>query len=126
MSFQVFLIVVFGLIGVVSILTLVRGIAPKLSLVVLGISLAACAAAIWPDVTTVIANKLGIDTGTHLILYCTVLVMMAGFFFFYIRLRQLRRELTLMVRHVALMQAVESPTPGSSAQAHEASGPEGK
>ena len=110
MSFQIILIIALSLIALGAVVTLIRGVMPKLSLAVLLAALLACAAAIWrPDATTLIARSLGLDTSTHLLLYCTIFVMMAGFFLFYVRLRQLRQELTVMVRHVAMLEAVERP-----------------
>lgn len=59
----------------------------------------------WPDATTRVARFVGLGRGANLLLYCAVFVMMLGFFMIYIRLRQLRREMTLLVRHLALREA---------------------
>jgi len=58
-----------------------------------------------PNGTTYIANALGIDRGADFIFYCAVLGGMVGFFILYSRLRQLNRELTLLVRELALRDA---------------------
>ena len=71
----------------------------------ISLCLAAAAATIWPDMTTRIARAIGISRGADLILYCAVAVMMIGFWMTYIRLRHLRREMTLLVRHAALLEA---------------------
>ncbi len=66
------------------------------------------AAAIFrPDLTMTLARKLGIGRGADLLLYCAVGIMMVGFMMVYIRLRRLRREMTLIVRHMALKDAQE-------------------
>jgi len=63
---------------------------------------------IWPDATTKIARTLGIGRGLNLVLYTSCLVMAVGFLLTYVRLRRLDRELTLLSRHIALKEAVES------------------
>jgi len=118
-GFQIFLLVFFGLVLIGSIAALTRGLMPKLSLLTAMVSLLACAAALWPDATTDIARAVGIQRGTDLILYCAVLAMLVGFFLFYLRLRALRRELTQVVRHIAIAEAVQrdddaAPEGGSS------------
>ncbi len=55
-----------------------------------------------PDLSMTIARKLGIGRGADLLLYCAVGVMLVGFMMVYVRLRRLRREITLIVRHLAL------------------------
>ena len=64
-----------------------------------------------PDLTVLVAGALGIGRGADLILYCAVLVMLIGFFMVYARLRRLRRDLTLLSRHLAIRDAAStSPT----------------
>lgn len=70
---------------------------------------AAGVAITWPQVTTWAAHKLGITRGADLVLYCAVVVMMVGFLMVYSRLRQVRRDLTLVVRHLALLKADGPP-----------------
>lgn len=67
--------------------------------------LAAGVAIVWPGVTKAIAHLLGIGRGADLVLYCSVVVMMVGFVMIYARLRRIRRELTLLVRHMAIRDA---------------------
>lgn len=57
------------------------------------------------DWTMVVARSLGIGRGADLMLYGAVGVMLVGFMMVYIRLRRLRREITLIVRHLALQEA---------------------
>lgn len=64
------------------------------------------------DFTMILARKLGIGRGADLLLYCAVGVMMVGFMMVYIRLRRIRREITLIVRHLALKEAPDGLGPG--------------
>ncbi|RME36136.1 MAG: DUF2304 domain-containing protein [Planctomycetota bacterium] len=71
---------------------------------------AAAAALIFPKLTSIIARALGIGRGADLLLYCSVVVMMVGFLMVYVRLRRLRRDMTLLVRQLALRDAhIEEP-----------------
>ena len=77
--------------------------------------LAAGLAVLWPDATTSIAKAVGIKRGADLLLYCGLGVMMVGFLMTYVRLRRLRREVTLLTRHLAIRDAhvddgAESPS----------------
>jgi hypothetical protein len=63
---------------------------------------AAGLAVIQPDLTTKVAHTVGIRRGADLLLYCAVVAMIAGFLMIYVRLRRLRREITLLVRELAL------------------------
>ncbi len=71
----------------------------------------AAIAILWPSVTGALAKKLGIGRGADLLLYCSVVVMMVGFLMVYVRMRRMRSELTLLVRHIAIRDAVSTPTP---------------
>ena len=70
------------------------------------IFLMAGAAIANPDLTTQIAKKVGIGRGADLMLYCSIIVMMIGFFMIYVRLRRLRREMTLLVRRLAIYEGM--------------------
>jgi len=61
-----------------------------------------------PDLTTFVAQALGIRRGADLVLYCAVIVMLVGFFMVYARLRRLRRDLTLLTRHLAIRDAAST------------------
>jgi len=58
-----------------------------------------------PDITTTAAGWLGIGRGADLVFYCAIVVMLVGFLMVYVRLRRLRREVTLLVRHIAILEA---------------------
>ncbi len=84
------------------------------------VSLAAAVATIWPELTMKLANALGIGRGADLIFYCAVLAMLIGFWMTYIRLRHLRREITLLVRQIAIMEAERGGGSGGKRQAGQA------
>jgi len=87
-------------------IAVIRGRARPGEALLLALVLASAGAAIaWPEATSRIAHALGVGRGADLVLYSTVVVMGVGFWMVYIRLRQLRREITLLVRHLALLVA---------------------
>ncbi len=69
----------------------------------------------WPRLTVIVAGVLGIGRGADLVFYCAVVVMMIGFLMVYARLRRLRRQLTLIVRHLAIEEAHANPSKESAA-----------
>lgn len=73
------------------------------------------AAVSWPEMSKNIAKRLGIGRGADLLLYCAVVVMLVGFLMVYARLRRLRGELTLIVRHLAIKDAGGAPPPPQAA-----------
>jgi hypothetical protein len=66
---------------------------------------AALLAVIYPDETTEIARTVGIRRGADLLIYSAVLAFIVGFYVVSLRLRQLSREITLLTREVALLEA---------------------
>jgi hypothetical protein len=67
-----------------------------------------------PGILGKLAKVLGIGRGADLLLYGSVVVMLIGFLMIYARLRQLRREMTLLVRDLAIRDAVTGgPAEGS-------------
>jgi hypothetical protein len=72
-------------------------------------------AVLWPNSTSRVARLLGVGRGADLVLYLAVVAMLVGFWMIYIRLRQLRRDVTLLVRHLALEAAERELTPGGAA-----------
>ncbi|MFQ5429816.1 MAG: DUF2304 family protein [Phycisphaerae bacterium] len=67
--------------------------------------LLAAAATARPELTGAVARFLGIGRGADLVFYSAVVVMMIGFWMTYMRLRHLRREMTLLVRQIAILEA---------------------
>lgn len=78
-----------------------------------------------PRVTIVVARSLGIGRGADLVLYASVLLTLVGFFYIYTRFRRLDRQITLLVRRLA----VENPglpaarPPGASGELGAPQGP---
>jgi hypothetical protein len=104
--FQIFLVVVLASGMVAVVICLSKGLIGRLA--------ATCAAAVCaePNWTTSIAHRLGISRGTDLLLYLLVLTVLYGFLLIYLKLRRVRRELTLLVREIAIREAErKSPAP---------------
>ncbi len=104
--FQIIFLILVGCLFVASFVAAARGWATRREgLVSAMIWLVSGAAVAWPEVSTRIARVLGLGRGLNLLLYCTVVVMIVGFFMTYIRLRRVQREMTLLVRHLAISEA---------------------
>ena len=71
-------------------------------------------AIIWPRSTMLVARWLGIGRGADLLLYSSVLLMLVGFFYVYARFRRLDRQITLLVRRLAIENAEREAQPPSS------------
>jgi hypothetical protein len=110
-----FQVLALGSLLVVLLLTLLAAVKSwvtrREALLVTIIAASAAAATAWPDEVTVpIAHKLGIGRGADLVFYCAVVVMVVGFWMTYIRLRLLRRQITLLVRQLAIQEAQRDPS----------------
>jgi hypothetical protein len=57
---------------------------------------------LWPRSTVLAANALGIGRGADLVLYCSVFATLTGFFYIYTRFRRMDRQLTVLVRQLAI------------------------
>jgi len=104
--FQVAGVVMFGALLVLSLTAMFLGRATRREGI--GWSLVwfcAAVAIIKPELTDTVARALGIGRGADIVMYCSVVTMMVGFMVVYVRLRRLQRELTLVVRHLALREA---------------------
>lgn len=107
--FQIVALVVMAVLFIATITATVRGSATRregLAWVLLW--LAAGIAIARPGITAAIARALGIGRGADLVLYCAVVVMLVGFLMVYARLRRLRRDVTLLVRHLAIRDAINN------------------
>lgn len=110
--FQILALSGLVLLVIITIVATLRGsIGRRGAVVWLLVWIAAGIAIAWPMLTARIARLLGIGRGTDLVLYCAVVVMLVGFLMVYARLRRLRRELTLLVRHLAIEEAVGRQEP---------------
>ena len=68
----------------------------------------------WPHATAVVAHRLGIGRGADLLLYVSVLAMVVAFFYVYTRFRRLDRQITLLVRRLAIQNATAANVLASS------------
>lgn len=114
-GFQILLITVIVMISVFTAAAAARGqIRKRIATFWLFVWSAAAVALAWPQSTALAAQALGIGRGADLILYCSVFAMLIGFFYTYTRFRRLDRQLTLLVRRLAL-DGARHPT-GAGAQ----------
>ncbi len=123
MTFQVILVSGGVLLLVGTLLASVRGwLSWREGVIATVVIAAGTLSAMWPDATTDIARRLGIQRGADLILYCTTIGMLVGFVMIYVRLRRLRRNLTLVVREIAILEAREcdNDTAGTARADHPA------
>lgn len=67
--------------------------------------LAAALAIAYPNRVTTIANKLNIDRGADLVSYLFILSFLMVTFYFYSRYVKLQRQITQLVRHLAIQEA---------------------
>ena len=105
-AFQWLALVPLGCLFVISIGNLFRRIGRWRASLPWAILWLACGAAIAkPDLTAAAAHVLGIGRGADLVAYVSVLAMLLGFFFVYLRLRRLERNITVLTRHVAITGA---------------------
>lgn len=107
--FQIVALPIIGCLMAVTLLAVWRGWAARHEgLVWVMVWLAAAAAILRPGMTQTVARALGIGRGKDLVLYCAVLGMLVGFLMVYVRIRELRQEITLLVRQLAIQGAVRS------------------
>ena len=107
---QIILLLFVALLLLIALVGTIKGWVSRAAGVVwVAVCLAGVAAIIWPGLMTRTARFLGIGRGTDLLLYGSVVAMVVGFLMMYARIRRLRREITLLVRHLAIRDAVRSP-----------------
>jgi hypothetical protein len=75
--------------------------------------IAAAAAIARPSLTVTVARFLGIGRGADLVFYCAILGMLIALFLIYVRFKRLEREITTIVRHLAIRDAEEDETASS-------------
>ncbi len=65
-----------------------------------------------PLITVRIAGAIGIGRGTDLVFYVFALAFLGTSFFFYSRMVRMQRQITELIRHIALREAEHRPPPG--------------
>jgi hypothetical protein len=104
--FQGLVLMLFSLLAAVTLSAAFRGMVRKrIAFMWLAIWSAGAVAIIWPHSTVVIARSFGIGRGADLLLYVSVLLMLVGFFYVYGRFRRLDRQITVLVRRLAIDNA---------------------
>lgn len=107
-NFQIVILVVFPCFALLSVLAMLRGwISRRECLVATLASLGVCTATAWPELTSVLAKHFGIGRGADLLIYTVTVTTLVGFWMVYLRLRAVQRQLTLLVRHLAIREAQE-------------------
>jgi hypothetical protein len=74
--------------------------------------LAAIVAILYPDLLQTVATAVGIQRGADLVMYVFILAFLAVSFYFYARYVRLQRQITDLVRHIAIQQARREPQDG--------------
>lgn len=112
--FQLLSLIPLSLLTAISVLNIVRRRGRlRISLLWLVVWLATGLAILQPRLAVEAATVVGIGRGADLVFYCNVLFTLAGFFYVYLRQRAVQRQLTLLVRELALSRALP-PDPVSA------------
>lgn len=115
--FQIVTEVVLGALVLGEAIAWVRGPWPQRFRVLRLLVWSAAALAIAnPDAVQQLAGFLGIGRGADVVLYLFVLGFLGTSFFLYARCRRLEQRITLLVRHIALQEAIHGEDLGSSGE----------
>jgi transaldolase len=79
---------------------------PRIGLAWIALWMAALLAIAFPGVPMLLAHLLGIGRGTDLVMYVAILFTFLGFFLLYLRYRRVTEQLTEIVRHLAIAEAL--------------------
>ena len=109
-AFQAITIPILVALAALNLRAVLRAERPRLLRFLRFMVFAAAAVAIWnPELTNRTARALGIGRGADLLIYVVAIAVIVGFFFFYQTTRRLEREITGLVRDIALERAARSP-----------------
>jgi len=78
-------------------------------LILVALVLVAIVSILRPELTTKVANLVGVGRGTDLLLYLLTAVFLYVVMGFYLKFKDVERQLTLLVRHQALTEASRGP-----------------
>lgn len=67
----------------------------------------------WPRVSDIIANSIGVGRGVDALLFVAVIILFYGAFRLYIKIDFIERQLTDLVRKIALREASDGQKDGS-------------
>ena len=105
-AFQILALTFLTVLAVLTVEAAARGgIRKRIASFWLFIWIAAAVAFAWPRAVGLLAKALGIGRGADLVMYCSVVMTLVGFFYTYTRFRRLDRQLTLLVRRLAIAGA---------------------
>ena len=76
-------------------------------LIMLALAAVAVASILYPELTTRVANFVGVGRGADLVLYLLVAVFLYVTVGFYLRFRDLERQLTVVARRLAIDEAIQ-------------------
>ena len=74
---------------------------------------------LWPDITNIIAHKLGVGRGADLVFYISIIIFWFIVLKLYIRVRRLEKTFTEIIRKDALADAKELPGASSEERSKE-------
>jgi hypothetical protein len=89
-------------------------------LIMLALAAAAVASILYPELTTKVANFVGVGRGADLVLYLLVAVFLYVTVGFYLRFRDIERQLTVVARRLAIDEAIQRqglPSPPAASTA---------
>lgn len=111
-ALQTLIVLLFATLAVLTLAAGMRGTAPK-RVVAAGLVLWAfgAIATIWPDTIADLAHALGVGRGPDLLLYMTTISLAVACFYMYARFRRVERQLTLLVRRLAMDAAASKAPP---------------
>ncbi len=108
-AFQIITIPILAALAALSLRAVIRAERPRLMRFLRFVVFTAAAVAIWnPELTNRTARALGIGRGADLLIYVVAITVIVGFFYFYQTTRRLQREITGLVRDIALERAARS------------------
>ena len=106
-SFQIILLTFAAISVITAIALLSKQVVGRVTgAAILLLSVLGAAFTLFPNSATAMARVLGIGRGADLLLYLLVIGTSAGFLVMYVKLRAVRRELTLLVRKIAVAEVL--------------------
>ena len=79
--------------------------APMIGFPVMGLAALGVAFVIFPEITQIIANHVGVSRGVDLVIYVFMAIMLVVILDIYLRIQALIDRQTLLVRHICLQEA---------------------
>jgi hypothetical protein len=111
-SFQLFGISIVGILVVFTVANIFRYRGrTRTSVLWLLVWVVTGAVLLKPSLAVGIARMMGIGRGADLVFYVNVLITLGGFFIVYLRHRRYERQITLLVREIALLRPSRMSNP---------------